>query len=108
MKYFQLEDWHLQLTWLKIQTRGYLMLESYLGSAKLNNTTKLLFLYRIDDSFLFEYSKYIVSREAQHKRAGNQLTGFLRGRRTQSLEEMKREPSLRMDQVWESMCQVAT
>ena len=84
------------------------MLESYLGSANLNNTTKLLFLYRIDDSFLFEYSKYIVSREGHHKRAGNQLTGFLRGRRTQSLEEMKREPSLRMDQVWESMCQVAT
>ena len=84
------------------------MLESYLGNANLNNTTKLLFLHRIDDSFLFEYSKYIVSRDAHHKRAGNQLTGFLRGRRTQSLEEMKREPSLRMDQVWKSMCQVAT
>ena len=84
------------------------MLESYLGNANLNNTTKLLFLHRIDDSFLFENSKYIVSRDAHHKRAGNQLTGFLRGRRTQSLEEMKREPSLRMDQVWKSMCQVAT
>jgi len=35
------------------------------------------------------------------RRAGKPLAGFLRGRRTQSLEEMKREPSLRMDQALE-------
>ena len=83
------------------------MLESYVGNVNLKNTAKL-YIYSIADGSLFKYSKYIVSREGHQKRAGKQLAGFLRGRRTQSLEEMKREPSLRIDQVWKSMCQVAT
>ena len=56
---------------------------------------------------LFKHFKHILFRKGT-RRAGKPLAGFLRGRRTQSLEEMKREPSLRMDQVCKSVCEVAT
>ena len=56
---------------------------------------------------LFKHFKHILFRKGP-RRAGKPLAGFLRGRRTQSLEEMKREPSLRMDQVCKSVCEVAT